>query len=328
MTLIAGDIGATKTVIGLFEPGSARPDIINSGVYSSRDHESLESIISEFLGGRTESITAACFGVPGPVIKGVCKTTNLKWVVSSENLRNRFNIPKVTIINDLVATAIATPALQETECAILNCGVTDDSGTVGVVAPGTGLGMALMVRVGSSYQAVASEGGHVDFAPTDSTQMSLLEHMFKKFPRVSVERLAAGPGLLEIFEWLENMPENRDNKRLHSINVSDNPSELITRYALEEHDALCNKTLDVYVSILGSICGNLALTAMTTGGVYLGGGVSPKILPKLLDGQFMSSFTNKGRFNKLMESIPVRIILNDRAALVGASIRAAQTDKQ
>lgn len=324
MIILAGDVGATKTVIGLFETGKPRPGILQSATYPSRDYPSLETIVSEFLSGQNVYIESACFGAPGPVLRGVCKTTNLNWVVSSESLRNSFNIPGVTVINDLVATAIAAPTLYESECVTLNEGKPEDSGTIGVVAPGTGLGMAFMVGVGQSYHPVASEGGHVDFAPTDSAQVSLLEHMLTKFERVSVERIAAGPGLIEIFNWFASMPEHKANTVSQLIDNSDNPSELINRLAFEENDLLCNKTLDMYVSILGSICGNLALTAMATGGIYVGGGVSPKILPKLVNGNFMSSFTNKGRFSKLMETIPVKIILNDRAALIGASICAAR----
>lgn len=325
MTILAGDIGATKTVLGLFEPGPVRPKMLHSMTYSSQGYESLESIISEFMLTAEESIDTACFGVPGPVLRGECKTTNLKWVVSVENLKTYLNSPKVALVNDLVATAIAAPKLFGHEYAILNAGEPDDTGGLGIVAPGTGLGMALMIWMGESYQPVASEGGHVDFAPTDELQMSLLDHLMKKFGRVSVERIAAGPGLLEIFNWLCLHADNVDASLTHEINSADNPSESISRHAFQANDFLCNHALDVYVSILGSICGNLALTAMTTGGIYLGGGVSPKILPKLVQGGFLKAFTNKGRFRELMGSIPVKIITNDKAALIGASIRAAKT---
>lgn len=325
MTILAGDVGATKTIIGLFEPQTNRPRLVHRKVYSSQEHESLESIISQFLSDRSESINAACFGVPGPVRNGICETTNLSWRVSAEDLKKRFNIKKVTILNDLVATSIAAPNLTPDELYCLNAGQPDALGVIGVVAPGTGLGMGLMVWGGSSYLPIASEGGHVDFAPTNLEQISLLEHMLKKYSRVSVERLGAGPGLYEIFLWLSQKPEFKDSPRTQLIIGAENPSELITRFALEKHDALCDKCLDVYVSILGSASGNLALTAMTTGGAYLGGGVSPKILDKLLNGTFMSAFTNKGRFRKLMESIPVKVILNDQAGLIGASIQAARS---
>ena len=323
MNILAGDVGATKTALGLFEPGENRPRLVCSKVYSSWDHPSLESIISQFISERPESITSACFGVPGPVLGGVCRTTNLNWVISSDRLRSLLGIQSVTLLNDLVATAIAAPTLSVNEYDLLNIGNLDVSGTIGVVAPGTGLGMALMVWTGSEYRPVASEGGHVDFAPTDRMQIGLLEAMMRKFPRVSVERLAAGPGLHEIYNWVTDLPEHSGHGRKADVNNSSNPSEMITRLAFEENDPACNQSLDLYVSILGSICGNLALTAMTTGGIYLGGGVSPKILPRLKDGPFMAAFTAKGRFRELMESIPVKIILNDRAALIGASIMAA-----
>ncbi len=324
MTILAGDIGATKTVLGLFEQGPVRPEMTRTATYSSQSYESLESIISEFMFARNESVDSACFGLPGPVLRGECKTTNLKWIVSAETLKIYLNTPKVALVNDLVATAIAAPRLFENEYAVLNTGESDATGALGIVAPGTGLGMALMIWTGSSFQPLASEGGHVDFAPTDQTQVSLLEHMMNKFGRVSIERIAAGPGLLEIFNWLCLHADCVYASLAHEINSADNPSELISTHAFESKNFLCNQALDVYVSILGSICGNLALTAMTTGGIYLGGGVSPKILPKLLQGDFLKAFTNKGRFSELMGSIPVKIILNDRAALVGASIRAAQ----
>lgn len=324
MSFIAGDVGATKSVIGLFERAQGRPKLIDSKTYDSKAYESLEDIVSEFMASRSESLTSACFGVPGPVFDGECRTTNLTWTVSSEKLKSIFNIPFVTILNDLVATALAAPTLYEHEYAILNDAKAHEQGVIGVVAPGTGLGMALMVWTGSRYLPIASEGGHVDFAPTSPLQIGLLEHMMKKFERVSVERLAAGPGIAEIFSFMSSLKKHADNDKINYILSADNPSELVTRFAFEENDPLCDETLDVFVSILGSICGNLALTAMTTGGIYLGGGVSPKILPKLIDGPFMSALCNKGRFESLMQSIPVKIILNDRAALIGASIEAAR----
>ena len=324
MTILAGDIGATKTVLGLFESGPSRPEIKHSMTYPSQRYESLENIIAEFMSGRNEVIESACFGVPGPVIRGECRTTNLKWEVSTDQLKAHLNISQVILVNDLVATAVAAPELAEHEYAVINLGESDHSGALGIVAPGTGLGMALMIWTGATWQPVASEGGHVDFAPTDELQVSLLRHMMKKYGRVSVERLAAGPGLLEIFNWSAHRLGCMGSTLHSQINDSVNPSELITRHAIELDDPICSEALEVFVSILGSICGNLALTAMTTGGIYLGGGVSPKITPKLLDGKFLDSFTNKGRFGELMKNVPVKIILNDRAALIGASIRASR----
>lgn len=325
MSILAGDIGGTKTVLGLFKSGRSRPEIIHSRTYSSRAYESLESMITEFLADHNEHVETACFGVPGPVLEGECRTTNLNWVVSSKNLQHRLGTTRVTLVNDLVATALAAPTLEVDEYTVLNPGKQYEDGALGVVAPGTGLGMALMIWTDSSYHPVPSEGGHVDFAPTDNMQVSLLQHMMKRFTRVSVERVASGPGLLEIYNWLAFEKGQVGGPLYKEINSSANPSEIITGHALEMKDPLCDNALDIYVSILGSVCGNLALTAMTTRGMFLGGGVSPKILPKLVDGKFFEAFTNKGRFSELTHSIPLKIILNDRAALVGASIRGAQS---
>ena len=324
MTILAGDIGATKTILGLFESGPLRPEIKHSMTYPSQRYESLENIITEFMFARNEAIESACFGVPGPVFKGECRTTNLNWVVSTDKLKNHLNTSQVILVNDLVATAIAAPELAEHEYAVINLGVSEYGGSLGIVAPGTGLGMALMIWTGASWLPVASEGGHVDFAPTDELQVSLLQYIMKKYSRVSVERLAAGPGLLEIFNWSAHRL-GLTGSPLHSqINGAVNPSESITRHAIELNDPACSEALDMFVSILGSICGNLALTAMTTGGIFLGGGVTPKIMQKLASGKFLDSFTNKGRFRELMKTIPVKTILNDRAALIGASIRASR----
>ncbi len=325
MVMLAGDVGATKTVLGLFETGPPRPIMICSNVYPSKSYDSLESIILEFLSGHgAPSVKSACFGVPGPVLGARCVTTNLDWVVSSRDLVNLLGTSRVVLVNDLVATAMAAPRLNDDEVKILNTGRPDETGALGIVAPGTGLGVALMIWTGSSYQPIASEGGHVDFAPTDEEQVLLLRYMLKRFPRVSVERLASGPGLLEIFNWMSAENRLTDDVFHKEINSSPNPAGLITKGAIESGNPICDRVLDIYVSILGSVCGNLALTAMTTGGIFLGGGVSPKILPRLLDAKFLEAFTNKGRFTELIQSIPVKIILNDRAALIGASIMASQ----
>jgi len=322
--VLAGDIGGTKTNLGLFVSGDKRPEIVAMQSYSSTAASSLRELVAQFVSGHPEQIASACFGIAGPVIAGSSKTTNLPWHVSEQDIKARFGWEKVRLINDLTATANAVQLLQDDEIVELNPTAENVSGNLGIVAPGTGLGVALIVAVENKLYPVPSEGGHADFAPTDDQQVDLWTYLRSRFGHVSVERVISGPGIADIYYWLRDRLEYHEPAWLADRLKAEDPPMVISEAALDKKEPLCIKTLGLFASILGAYAGNLALTGMTTGGMYLGGGIAPKILPTLQDGGFMKAFTGKGRFKEILSRMPVRIILNDKAALLGAAWCALQ----
>lgn len=282
-------------------------------------------MLGAFLhGGNERPIAAACFGVAGPVVNRRCKITNLTWEVSEDEISEKFRFERVKIINDLTATGHGVTVLEADETLLLNEGKSDPNGAVGLVAPGTGLGMAILIPRQGRLEPWPSEGGHVDFAPRDDKEVKLWRHLTKDEDHVSVERLVSGPGIHTIYLWLKESPAFEEPAWLSERMKSGDPSAVVTETALLEGLPICVEALEMFVSILGAACGNLALTAMTTGGFYLGGGIPPKIIPKLVTGLFMEAFTDKGRFKNILSGMPVNVILSDKIALMGAAVCAAQ----
>ncbi|MBW1858899.1 MAG: glucokinase [Deltaproteobacteria bacterium] len=317
--ILAGDIGGTKTNLGLFRKGKRRPVVKVTRSYPSREAANLAQILEQFLARHPVTVAGACFGVAGPVRDGVSRTTNLPWDVSEKKLKNRFGWDSVRVINDLTATAYAVPLLTKRELFTLNPGRKYREKSVGLIAPGTGLGMALLIWKDGSYVSVPSEGGHIDFAPNNEAEAAFWKYLHVRLGHVSVERALSGPGLFIIYCWMKFTGQGSEPTWLaEKLNEGD-PSKAITDAALEEKDPLCVKALDFFVSILGATAGNLALTGLTRGGIYLGGGIVPKILLKLQEELFMRAFVDKGRFRGLVSEIPVHVILNDKAALLGAA---------
>ena len=323
--ILAGDIGGTKTNLGLFIRGKRRPRLKVIETYSSREALKLEDIIEQFLERHPVSIAGACFGIAGPVVNGRCRTTNLPWDVSEARIKGLFRWKRIRLINDLTATAQAIPLLNSRELVSLNRARPRRGQNLGLVAPGTGLGKALLIFQDGQYIPVSSEGGHVDFSPNNETQIKLWHYLHKRYGHVSIERVLSGPGLLNIYSWVKGSTRYKEPAWLSQRMKEIDPSSVITEAAMNDKNPLCMKTLDIFVSIFGAVAGNLALTGMTTGGVYLGGGISPKIVSVLKDGPFMTAFTNKGRFKGFLEKIPVRVVLNDRAALMGAASYALES---
>ena len=316
---LAGDIGGTKTNLGLFRMGKRRPVHKTIKTYPSQQAPNLAHILERFLAEHPVTVDGACLGVAGPVRNGTSSITNLPWHVSEKKLKNRFGWNKVRVVNDLTATACAVPLLTKRELFTLNPGRRVREETIGLIAPGTGLGMALLVWKDGSYAPVSSEGGHVDFAPNNEAEAAFWKYLHVRLGHVSVERALSGPGLFIIYCWMKFTGQGSEPEWLtEKLNQGD-PSRAITGAALEEQDPLCVKALDFFVSILGAVAGNLALTGLTRGGIYLGGGIAPKILTKLQEGLFMGAFVKKGRFRPLASEIPVHVILNDKAALLGAA---------
>jgi len=316
--VLAGDIGGTKTNLGLFAPGEDRPAMIVMESYSSAHAAGLPELITRFLEAHPQSVSAVCFGIAGPVIDGRCKATNLPWEVSEAEIRQNFNWNKVRLINDLAATALAVPLLRGSELSTLNA-MPAESGNIGLVAPGTGLGVSLLVVAAGKLYPIASEGGHVDFAPRNEDEVDLWRFLRQREDHVSVERLASGPGISAIYSWLKKRDQYEEPEWFVEKMKANDPPAVISEAALVEKLEPCVKTLRLFVSILGAIAGNLALTGMTTGGIYIGGGIVPRILPILEEEDFMGAFADKGRFRDLLSRIPVHVILNDKAALLGAA---------
>jgi glucokinase len=313
--LIAGDIGGTKTALALFSKEAGPHSPAAEAQFHSAEYPSLQVIVQEFLAKLGKPVHRACFAVAGPVIGGRVKTTNLPWVIEETVLAQALNLDanSVQLINDLEAIAWAVPILRPIDVQTINPGETVRNGTIGVIAPGTGLGESFLTWDEARYHAHSSEGGHSDFAPTDERQIHLLEHMLKKFDHVSVERVCSGIGIPNIYAYLrdvERIPEKPEVETL--IAAAGDPSVTIIQHALdsESRSKLCAATIDMFVSIFASEAANLAVKVLATGGIYLAGGVSVHMLAALQRPAFMQSFKRKGRFADLMARIPIHVVLS------------------
>ena len=317
--VLAGDIGGTKTNLGLFVKGKVRPVPKVIETFSSQNALDLEHIVQQFLEIHPVPVTHACFGIAGPVIKGKSKTTNLPWSISEDRIKKKFDFHHVKLINDLTATAMAIPLLSKDELYPLNQAASIKEQNLALIAPGTGLGQAMLIYQNNRYLPVPSEGGHADFAPNNEAEMKLWRYLHQHYGHVSIERVVSGSGLVNIYNWLKDSGRFNEPEWLKQKLKEMDPAKAITEAALASKDPGCVETLNMFVSIFGAAAGNLALTGITTGGVYLGGGIPPKILSKLKEDIFMEAFTNKGRFKGFLEKIPVKVVLNDKAALIGAA---------
>ena len=320
--ILAGDIGGTKTNLGFFDVQEGALQAREQQSFPSRDHVGLEAIVQKFMAGARVQVTAACFGVAGPVVDGQSVTPNLPWIVSAENLARTLNLESVNLINDLEATAHGIPALKPEEMLTLNEGACE-AGNAALVAAGTGLGVASLFWDGKHHVPSASEGGHMDFAPRNLLEIELLKYMMTKHSRVSIERVLSGPGLFNIYDFLRASGYGTESPEIAARFAAHDPSSVISQAALAHECKMCVKALDLFAAIYGATAGNVALTLKAIGGVYIGGGIAPKISEKLKDGTFIGAFMDKGRLSPLVATIPVRVILNDKTALMGAARVAA-----
>lgn len=324
--ILAGDIGGTKTVMALYERGAKGFETVRTEVYPSAAHGGLDEILGLFLGdpGRG-GIEAAGFGVAGPVIAGRAITTNLPWRdLEVSQLGTHCGTDQVVLLNDLEAAAYGMLVLPGEDIVQLNPGVeADRSGNMAVVAAGTGLGEALLVWDGTRHLAVATEGGHVDFPPRTDEEIELLRFLRPEFGRVSSERILAGPGLHNVYRFARQHDGEPEPGWLTERMAKEDPSAVVSQVALEKGDPICERALDLFVSLYGAEAGNMALKVLAVAGVWVGGGIAPKILPALQTGTFMEAFDSKGRFRELMQRIPVRVATNPAAPLLGAAHRAA-----
>jgi glucokinase len=319
--VLAGDIGGTKTLLGLYRVENGAPVLLREKHYVTRDFKTLEEVVGDFLSG-AQAIDAACFGVPGPIIGGVSHATNVPWTMEEEPLARALGVPGARLINDLEATAYGMLELGESEIAVLQGGDSPSArAPIVVIAAGTGLGEAGLVPIEDGrWRSIATEGGHADFAPRGRQQIELLEYLGREFDHVSFERVLSGPGLVNIYKFLKARGEEAEPQWLtDEFARGADAAAAISEAALAGRDPRCVEALGIFVDIYGAEAANLALKFMALGGVYIGGGIAPKILATLAGGGFVRSFLSKGRLDKVLARIPLRVSLNPATALAGAA---------
>jgi len=321
--ILAGDVGGTNTRLALLAEGGREPDELE--IYPSAGHGGLEEIVETFLAAHPAELEAATFGVAGPVHDGRTQAVNLAWPVDAASLAQKLELGPghVSVINDLEANAWGLEALGADDLTPLNAAPPEEGGTVALISAGTGLGEAFVTYGPHGPAAQASEGGHVDFAPRTELQGELLRWLVERERHVSYERVASGLGLANVYEFLRERSSEPEPDWLAAERAGANQGTAITAAGLERRDPVASDTLDLVLSVYGAQAGNLALTVLATGGVYLGGGIAPKVVERLREGGFMKAFVDKGRMAELLERIPVWVILNDLTALLGAARHAA-----
>jgi glucokinase len=320
--ILAGDVGGTKVDLGLYDFTNGKLEFTRDKVYPARNYSGLEEIVREFLGA--DKVTAACFGVPGPVRDGRLRLTNLPWTLDSRELATSLGIQHVFLINDLEANGYGVAELSASQIYPLSEGDASQIGNRALIAAGTGLGEGLLAWNGRIHVPYPSEGGHVDYAPRNEDEIDLLRFLKQKYNgRVSFERVVSGMGLTSIYEFLREVRGVEEPAWLaEKLAAVHDPNGVITEMALTAKSEICEKALDMFVSAYGAEAGNLALKVLSVGGLYIGGGIAPRILEKLKDGTFIKAFTDKGRLSQLLINMPVRVILESRAALLGAAAYA------
>lgn len=321
MTVLAADVGGTNTRLALFEPGGPAP--VHLETFASNEHASLDEMIRLFLADNPVSVDAACAGVAGPVRAGRTETVNLAWPVDGASLATTLGLPRVAVLNDLEANAWGLSSLGPQDLASVLTGVPDAAGNQAVISAGTGLGQAGLYWDGTRRHVFATEGGHADFAPRSDLEIDLYRFLAAELGHVSYERVVSGMGLVNIHRFLVQRGGTAVPGWLTDVRTAGgDEGAAISHHALETSDPTAVQALDLMVSVFGAQAGNLALTVMATGGIYLGGGIAPKILSRLRAGGFAEAFLAKGRFAGLMSRIPVHVIQNDLTALAGAARRA------
>jgi glucokinase len=319
--ILAGDVGGTKVHLALYDFINGKLEYSRDQRYAAKEYSGLEEIVREFLSAH--KVTAACFGVPGPVRNGRLRLTNLPWTLDSHELSVSLGITHVFLINDLEANGYGVAELAADQIYTLSDGDVSQIGNRALIAAGTGLGEGLLIWNGRSHTPYPSEGGHADFAPRNEDEIDLLRFLKQKYHgRISYERVVSGMGLSNVYEFLREVRGVEEPASLAERMAVEDPNAVITELALAAKSEICEKALDMFVSVYGAEAGNMALKLLSVGGVYVGGGIAPRILEKLKDGTFMKAFTDKGRLSQLLINMPVRIILESRAALLGAAAYA------
>lgn len=327
MLILAGDVGGTSTRLAFFEVEAAGVTVVATERYASKEHGSLIEIVRGFITRYPYTPERSCFGIAGPILEGRVRTPNLPWHIEGKELAELLGLPQVRLINDLEANTYGIPALKEEDFYTLNPGKPNPTGTIAVVSAGTGLGQSLAYWDGAFHRPLPSEAGHADFAPKNDLESELLLYLQGKYGRVSYERVISGPGLLDIYRFLRDQHYGTEDPAITAAMNAGDPPAVISRGALDGSCSMCSKALDIFVSVYGAESGNAALRFLATGGVYLGGGIPPRIIERLKGPAFMVAFTTKGRLSTLVQTIPVQLILNENTALLGAG-RAAYMQPQ
>jgi glucokinase len=329
--LLAADVGGTKIDLLLAVPAGDRLRAVHQRVYASQDHAGLDAVLEQFFrepraAPYAGAVSAACFSVAGPVEEQRTTLTNLGWQFGAAELGARHGFGRTRLINDFMAAGHGIAELSPGALEVLQAGAPVERGTRVVVGAGTGLGVGLMMWQGERYAVHPSEAGHADFAPVDELQDRLLVYLRRNFGRVSYERVVSGPGLMRIFGFLQDSGRGAPSRQLLAAmkKPRTDPAEVIAEFALAKLDPLAVRALDLFASAYGAFAGNIALGGMARGGVYVAGGIAPKIVAKLKDGGFVRAFTDKGRFSALLSSMPVQVVMDPRVGLYGALLAAAR----
>jgi glucokinase len=327
--ILAGDIGGTKTNVALFQADAGQLGTpINQKSFPSRQYDSLDAIVKEYIAAYPAEVKYACFGIAGPVVGGRVETSNLAWTIYADTLARAIGVERVVLINDLEATAYGIEGLHDEQLYTLNASNGPQAGHRALIAAGTGLGMAGIFWDGQRYHPMASEGGHADFAPRNEEQMALLRYLIEKFGgHVSYERACSGMGLFNIYSFLRDTKFAEEEDWLAQEIASGDKTAAVSKAAVANKSPLAVKALDLFIDIYGAAAGNLALTFKSVGGLYIGGGIAPKIIDKLKDGAFLRAMQDKGRMSQLVTSMPVHIVLDDKTALYGAARCAYNSSK-
>ena len=318
--ILAGDIGATRTRLAAFQTEGSKLELVVEKTFKSQDHSGLQEIISGFVKGEGIPVHSACFGVAGPVRAGRSKISNLPWTIDSRELAAQLRLGSVGLINDLEAYAYGIDALESKDFVTLSEGVEDAEGNRVVIAARTGLGVAGLYWDGFRHHPFPCEGGHADFAPKNDLEAEMAQYLRKKYEHVSCERILSGPGIKNIYDFLRDAGKAEEPAWLQKqMSEAPDAPALISRLALEHKAAICDQALNIFVGVYGSETGNCALNFLATGGVFIGGSIAAKIVPRMQDPVFMNSFLDKGRMRTLLADIPVKIVLNDDSGIIGAA---------
>ena len=324
--ILAGDVGGTKVHLSLYEFEGGRLKSFGSQKYPAHQFGSLDEVVKRFLGengGKPETIAAACFGCPGPVREGRLKLTNLPWTLDAHELSRSLGIQHIFLINDLEANGYGIPELAPNKIFTLHAGDADAVGHRGLIAAGTGLGEAVLIWDGARHTPIPSEGGHCDFAARTDREIALLQHLRRKLNgRVSFERVVSGLGIKNVYGYLREVEKLDEPSWLRDRLAAEDPNAVIGQCAEDGSSSICFETMRLFSAAYGAEAGNIALKVLAIGGIYLGGGIAPKILKTLQNGAFVQAFLDKGRLSPLLQAIPVRVILDDTCALLGAAAYA------
>ncbi len=319
---LAGDIGGTKTLLQIFKAGEARVPLLCKS-YPSAGYAGLAEIVAEFLReANVQEISSACLALAGPVSGRKVTLTNLPWVVDADALSLRFNIPTISLINDFEAVGLGVAALEAPDLLPLQQGEVQARGVRIVVGAGTGLGVAWLTWQEGGYAVHPSEGGHIDFAPTDELQYALLQYLQQRHGHVSYERIVSGPGLAAIYEFLHDSGRATPSAELIAAMQAGDGAAVIARFASEQNEAIARQALELFTQIYGAFVGNVALAALPRGGIYVAGGIAAKIATQMQSGGFKRAFLDKGRFHDLLSTLPLSIVTNPQIGLLGASLVA------